>query len=171
MRQKKQLATWAQRKKRVYQINVHAICWDCFEWANIQPAVLHPIKPSCDAIESSHRIVCVRWWFLTFPLYSRLYRRVKKSATDSFFTQQKYARQPTNINLSMIYCVFNTVFKRIILCLVYWVFDCVRFAKHEPKHTHDAQYYTTDVKQLNCLKCNFNRTKAMFFFACSFVFI
>lgn len=135
MRQKKQLATWAQRKKRVYQINVHAICWDCFEWANIQPAVLHPIKPSCDAIESSHRIICVRWWFLTFPLYLRLYRRVKKSATDSFCTQQKYARQPTNINLSMIYCVFNTVFERIILCLVYWVFDCVRFAKHEPKHS------------------------------------
>lgn len=36
----------------------------------------------------------------------------------------------------MIYCIFNTVFKRITLCLVYWVFDCVRFAKHEPKHTH-----------------------------------
>lgn len=92
----------------------------------------------------------VRWWFLTFPLYSharlviddqhkKREENEKESASDSVYATRVRVRQrTTNINLSMIYCVFNTSFEHFhsvfALLGIRLRLLCFTFAKESTKH-------------------------------------
>lgn len=106
-----------------------------------------------------HITLCVRWWFLTFSLgvfflhsfcfawrwcFVQIKASRRRTVFDSVFLgdTNETRKTNTNINLRMIYCVFNAVFEPFILYPVYWTLNNWQRLLRTPHNTPLSVYFS-----------------------------